>query len=80
MSLFVSVLRDDLGPESDVDFLVSVADDAPRSLWDITTSRDELSALAGCPVGLVEREGLRNPIRRHRIVETRKVIYNGREG
>ncbi len=51
-----------------------------RSLWDFTTMRDELSALVGRPVDLVEREGLRNPFRRHKILETREVIYDGREG
>jgi len=80
LSLFGSVLRDDFGPESDVDLLVSFADDAPWSLWDLTTMRDELSAIVGCPVDLVEREGLRNPFRRHRILKTRKVIYANREG
>jgi predicted nucleotidyltransferase len=80
LSLFGSVLRDDFGPESDVDVLVSFADDAPWSLWDFTVMGDELAALVGRPVDLVEREGLRNPFRRHTILETRKVIYDGREG
>ncbi len=79
LSLFGSAIRDDFGPESDVDILVSFRDDAPWSLWDFTTMRDELSALVGRPVDLVEREGLRNPFRRHRILKTRKVIYDGRE-
>ena len=80
LSLFGSVLRDDFGPQSDVDMLVSFWDDAPWSLWDFTTMRDELTALVGHPVDLVEREGLRNPFRRHTILKTRKVIYGGREG
>lgn len=80
LSLFGSVLRDDFGPESDVDVLVSFADDAPWSLWDLTTMSDELAALVGRPVDLVEKEGLRNPFRRHTILGTRKVIYGGREG
>jgi uncharacterized protein len=79
LSLFGSVLRDDFTPESDVDVLVSFDQDAPWSLWDITAMRDELSALMGRSVDLVEREGLRNPFRRHTILETRKVIYDGRE-
>lgn len=80
MSLFGSVLRDDFGPESDVDVLVSFADDAPWSLWDLTAMRDELAAMLGRPVDLVEKEGLRNPFRRDRILKTRKVIYGGRTG
>jgi uncharacterized protein len=80
LSLFGSVLRDDFRPESDVDVLVSFDQDAPWSLWDFITMRDELSALMGRSVDLVEREGLRNPFRRHTILGTRKVIYDGREG
>ena len=80
LSLFGSVLREDFGPKSDVDVLVSFADDVPWSLWDLTAMHDELSALMGRPVNLMEREGLRNPFRRHAILETRKVIYDGRAG
>jgi predicted nucleotidyltransferase len=75
LALFGSVLRDDFGPDSDIDVLVSFDDDAPWSLWDLTTMQDELSSLLGRPVDLVEREGLRNPFRRQRILETRRVIY-----
>lgn len=77
LSLFGSVLRGDFGPESDVDVLVSFEEDAPWSLWDLVEMRDELSKLLGRRVDLVEREGLRNPFRRQRILETRQVIYGG---
>jgi uncharacterized protein len=80
LSLFGSVLRDDFSPQSDVDVLVSFADDAPWSLWDFTAMSDELAAIIGRPVDLVEKEGLRNPFRRHTILGTRKVIYDSREG
>jgi predicted nucleotidyltransferase len=75
LALFGSVLRDDFSPASDVDVLVSFDDDAPWSLWDLTTMGDELSSLVGRPVDLVESEGLRNPFRRDRILKTRKVVY-----
>jgi predicted nucleotidyltransferase len=75
LSLFGSVLRDDFGPTSDIDVLVSFDDDAQWSLWDFTTMQDELGALFGRRVDLVERDGLRNPFRRHRILETRRVMY-----
>ena len=79
-SLFGSVLREDFGPASDVDVLISFDEDAPWSLWDLTTMQDELTVLIGRQVDLVEREGLRNPFRRERILSTRKVIYVGAEG
>lgn len=75
LSLFGSVLRDDFSPASDVDVLVSFDADATWSMWDLTTMQDELSSLIGRPVDLVEREGLRNPFRRDRILKTRKVIF-----
>ncbi len=79
LSLFGSVLRDDFGPESDIDVLVSFTDDAPWSLWDLTAMSDELSGLVGRRVDLVEKEGLRNPFRRHTILATRQVIYDSGE-
>jgi predicted nucleotidyltransferase len=75
LALFGSVLRDDFGPASDVDVLVSFDEDAPWSLWDLTTMQDDLSSLFGRRVDLVEREGLRNPFRRDRILKTRRVVY-----
>ena len=77
LSLFGSVLREDFGPASDIDVLISFDEGAPWSLWDLTTMQDELSALLGRQVDLVEREGLRNPFRRERLLSTRKVIYVG---
>lgn len=80
LALFGSVLRDDFTPVSDVDVLVSFDDDAPWSLWDLTTMQDELSSLLGRQVDLVEREGLRNPFRRDRILKTRRVVYAAGQG
>jgi uncharacterized protein len=79
LSLFGSVLRDDFRPESDVDVLVSFEDSAPWSLWDLIAMREELCALFGRRVDLVEREGLRNPVRRRRILQTRQRIYVSRQ-
>lgn len=74
-SLFGSVLRDDFGPDSDVDVLVSFEDGAPWSLWDLIDMRDELQTIFGRKVDLVEKEALRNPIRRHEILRTHEVLY-----
>ncbi len=80
VSLFGSVLRDDFSSTSDVDVLVSFEEDAPWSLWDLVKLRDELSTLFSRPVDLVELEGLRNPFRRQRILQTRQIIYDGGKG
>jgi len=75
LSLFGSVLRDDFRPDSDVDVLVSFELDAPWDLFHLVEMRDELIALFGRDVDLVEKEGLRNPFRRRTILDTREVIY-----
>ena len=75
LSLFGSVLRDDFGPDSDVDVLVSFEPAATWDLFDLVTMRDELMAMFGRAVDLVEKEGLRNPFRQRRILSTREVIY-----
>ncbi|MBN1911759.1 MAG: DUF433 domain-containing protein [Pirellulales bacterium] len=80
LALFGSVLRDDFDADSDVDVLVSFEPPATWSLWDLTTMEDELSAIFGRKVDLVEREGLRNPFRRQYIVNGRKIIYASSEG
>jgi predicted nucleotidyltransferase len=75
-SLFGSVLREDFGPQSDVDVLVSFEPDAEWDLFHLVEMRDELIGLFGRDVDLVEKEGLRNPFRRRTILDTREVIYH----
>lgn len=75
LSLFGSVLREDFLPTSDIDVLVSFEPHSNWSLWDLIAMRDELAVLFGRPVDLVEREALRNPIRRQRILSTREVVH-----
>lgn len=74
-SLFGSAVRDDFGPESDVDVLVRFERDAPWSLFDFVTMRDELANLFGRDVDLVEEESLRNPFRRETVLRDKRVIY-----
>ena len=75
MSLFGSILRDDFGPDSDVDVLVVFQPDAPWSMWDLMDMKAELEALFGRAVDLVEKEALRNPWRKRRILGTYEVVY-----
>ncbi len=74
-ALFGSVLREDFRPDSDIDVLVSFEPGAPWSLWDLVEMQDQLGAILGRPVDLIEKEGLRNPYRRHEILSTRRVVY-----
>jgi predicted nucleotidyltransferase len=75
MALFGSVLRDDFGPDSDIDVLVTFQPDAPWSLWDILDMRDELHQIFGREIDLVEKDALRNPFRRREILRNHKVVY-----
>ena len=75
LALFGSVLRDDFGPDSDVDVLVSPGSEARWSLYDWVDMRRELEVMFGRPVDLVSRRALRNPYRRHTILGSSRVIY-----
>ncbi len=75
LSLFGSILRDDFGPDSDIDVLVVFRPDAPWSLWDLMDMREELQNLFERKVDLVEKDALRNPYRRREILSNYKVLY-----
>lgn len=77
-ALFGSVLRDDFGPESDVDVLVTFAQDAQWSLLDHVEMQDELIVILGRNVDLVSRRGIeksRNKLRRKEILESAEVYH-----
>ncbi|MBI4024256.1 MAG: nucleotidyltransferase family protein [Verrucomicrobia bacterium] len=75
LALFGSSIREDFRPDSDVDVLVTFAEDAPWHLWHLTEIRDELQKIFGREVDLVEKAGLRNPFRKHEILRTHRVVY-----
>lgn len=75
LAFFGSVLRKDFRPDSDVDVLVDFEPDAKPSLFDLVDIQDELSALLGRKVDLIEESALRNPFRRYEILHTQEVIY-----
>jgi len=74
-ALFGSVLRRDFRPDSDIDVLVTFAEDCGHSLFDLAQIQEELKALLAHKVDLVEKESLRNPFRRHAILNNMEVIY-----
>lgn len=81
LALFGSVLRDDFSPASDVDVLVSFAADARWSLFDLVRMQEELQAILGCEVDLVQREVVErseNYIRRQNILSHLEIIYAAR--
>jgi predicted nucleotidyltransferase len=78
LALFGSVLRDDFRPDSDIDMLLTFAPDARWSLFDWVDMKDELETLFERKVDIADKEGLKNPYRRHEILHAQQVIY-GRE-
>jgi predicted nucleotidyltransferase len=75
LAVFGSFLRGDTHPDSDVDILVSFDRNTHRDLFDLVAMQDELQEIFGRNVDLVEKEGLRNPIRRAAILKNCQVIY-----
>jgi len=70
-SLFGSVVREDFGPESDVDVLVTFEKGAPWTLFSMVHMEDELVEIFGRPVDLLTRRSIErslNPIRRDSIL------------
>ena len=66
-ALFGSVTRpEDFREDSDVDVLVRFAEDAPWSLFDWVTMEEELAAIFGRPVDLVERPAVEKSDNRFR--------------
>ena len=77
LEVFGSILRDDFGPESDVDFLVTWAEGANWGWGEYLRAGGELSALIGRKVDFVERSAIeesRNWIRREDILGTARDI------
>ena len=78
LALFGSVLRDDFGPDSDVDVLVRFESEQTPGLFGIVRMEQELSELLGRQVDVVTRgavENSRNYIRRKAILNSAQVVY-----
>jgi predicted nucleotidyltransferase len=78
LALFGSILRDDFGPDSDVDVLVTFAPGADWGLLDHVRMEQELEALLGRKVDLLSRRAVErsaNPIRRQQILGSARSIY-----
>jgi hypothetical protein len=74
-ALFGSVLRPDFRPDSDIDVMVAFSPAANWSLLDLVRMQQELEEIFGRPVDLVERDTIRNPFRRQRIMQSYQVVY-----
>ena len=78
LALFGSVLREDFRPDSDVDVLVTFSPDADWGVEHLLDMKEELEALFGRAVDLVEKrlvEESRNYIRRKHILSHMESMY-----
>ncbi|MFH0938919.1 MAG: nucleotidyltransferase domain-containing protein [Planctomycetota bacterium] len=76
--MFGSVLREDFGPDSDVDVLVRFFPEAEHSLFDIVRMQKELKLIFRREVDIVSRRGIessRNYLRKQEILNAAEVIY-----
>ena len=77
-ALFGSVLRDDFGPDSDLDILVTFKPGADWSLFDHLRMEEELSHLFNRKIDLLSRRAVEhshNKPRRQEILNGAQVVY-----
>lgn len=75
LSVFGSSLRSDFKISSDVDFLVSFNEKAKITIFDLIDLQNEFSTLLNREVDIVEKESLKNPIRKKNIIKNREILY-----
>jgi predicted nucleotidyltransferase len=74
-ALFGSVLRDDFRPDSDIDVLLTFLPEQWLTWDDWQAMQAEIESSFKRNVDLVSKKYLKNPYRRHEILNTRQVIY-----
>jgi len=78
LALFGSVLRDDFGPDSDVDVLVTFEADVRQTLTNLLLMEQELESIFQRKIDLGERQSVEqdpNYLRRKHILNSVQVIY-----
>jgi len=74
-ALFGSVLREDFGPDSDVDVMLQFAPGHGFTFENTPDIQDELQAMFKRRVDVIEKARIRNPIRRAAIMSGYQVVY-----
>ena len=75
LALFGSAARGELSPDSDVDLMVTFAENAAWDLYDFAAMQEELSDIFGRRVDLVEKGTILNPYRRRTIERDLTPLY-----
>jgi predicted nucleotidyltransferase len=74
-SLFGSILRDDFGPDSDVDVMLRFQPGYGFTFENTPDIQDDLQAIFGRSVDVIEKGRIRNPFRRAAIMNSYRVVY-----
>ena len=72
LAVFGSIVRDEAGPESDIDVLVAF--DCPVGLFELAAVQGYLESILGCKVDLGTPDALRPELREYILQETIRVI------
>ncbi len=78
LALFGSVLRDDFGPNSDIDILAGFDEAARHTLFDMDRMEEELKDIFGRDVDLVSWRSVEmspNYLRRKAILQSAELVY-----
>jgi predicted nucleotidyltransferase len=74
-ALFGSVLRDDFGPDSDIDVMLKFKPGHGFTFFNTPEIQDDLKRIFGRPVDVIEKGRIRNPFRRQGIMSNYRVVY-----
>jgi len=74
LSVFGSLARGEMRPDSDIDLLVEFEEGAPVGLWEFGSLEKELQTLLGRSVDLVSKRGLK-PRARPFVFRDAQVLY-----
>lgn len=75
LSVFGSCIRDDFHASSDVDIVIEFFNSKEISLFDLMDIQEYLEAKLSRKVDIVEPKGIRNPIRKKIIMESKEILY-----
>ena len=75
LSLFGSVLREDFGPQSDIDLMLKFREGYGFTFENTPDIQDELELIFGRKVDVIEKGRIRNPFRRRAIMNSYRVVY-----
>lgn len=79
LALFGSVIREDFGPDSDVDVLVRYHPGHGHTLFDHVQIEEELAALVARKVDLIQRDAVTNPFVRWNMLTSEQRVHGPKD-